>query len=195
MSLDGNSPNEDTLAAKQLTNVKGFYLGVFDGHGGWQVSKLLKDKLHTYLDEALKGAKTEDQIKQAILAAHAKVESEWKDFASKGFAYGFPESAYVGSCALTAVIVEDKLYVANAGDSKALLLRQNTDKIEQVNVSTTFNAGKKEEQYRLKKQFPKEFDVYVCKKGDPKACYVKGSIMPTRAIGDLRLKDRDFNFH
>jgi pyruvate dehydrogenase phosphatase len=35
----------------------------------------------------------------------------------------------------------------------------------------------------------------VCKRGDPKACYVKGSLMPTRAIGDLRLKHPEFNFH
>jgi len=37
--------------------------------------------------------------------------------------------------------------------------------------------------------------VVVCKRGDPKACYVKGSLMPTRAIGDLRLKHPEFNFH
>jgi pyruvate dehydrogenase phosphatase len=35
----------------------------------------------------------------------------------------------------------------------------------------------------------------ICKRGDPKACYVKGGLMPTRAIGDLRLKLREFNFH
>lgn len=27
------------------------------------------------------------------------------------------------------------------------------------------------------------------------ACYVKGSLMPTRAFGDLRLKDSKYNFH
>lgn len=101
----------------------------------------------------------------------------------------------MGSCALTAVVVDDKLYVANAGDSKAVLLSQKEAKLVPINMSTTFNAGKKDEQYRLKQEFPNEFDIFVCARGDPKACYVKGAIMPTRAIGDLRLKDRDFNFH
>ncbi len=35
----------------------------------------------------------------------------------------------------------------------------------------------------------------ICKHNDPKACYVKGGLMPTRAIGDLRLKKSEFNFH
>lgn len=37
--------------------------------------------------------------------------------------------------------------------------------------------------------------MVVCKRGGEGACYVKGSLMPTRAIGDLRLKHREFNFH
>jgi serine/threonine protein phosphatase PrpC len=36
--------------------VQGYYLGIFDGHGGWQVSKFCREKLHVYLDEYLKGA-------------------------------------------------------------------------------------------------------------------------------------------
>jgi pyruvate dehydrogenase phosphatase len=62
-------------------------------------------------------------------------------------------------------------------------------------VSKTFNANKKYEQERLTKQFKNEKDAFICKRGDPKACYVKGGLMPTRSLGDFRLKIRDFNFH
>lgn len=62
-------------------------------------------------------------------------------------------------------------------------------------MSKTFNANKPYEQERLKSQFKGETDVVVCKRGDNKACYVKGGLMPTRAIGDLRLKHPEFNFH
>jgi serine/threonine protein phosphatase PrpC len=34
-------------------------MGVFDGHGGWQVADLCQRKMHIYLDEFLKGAKTD----------------------------------------------------------------------------------------------------------------------------------------
>jgi len=88
--------------------------------------------------------------------------------------------------------------VANAGDCKGVLLRkdpENPGKYITVNISKTFSANKKYEQERLKKQWPKESDVFVCKRGDSRACYVKGGLMPSRAFGDLRLKHREFNFH
>ena len=41
------------------------------------------------------------------------------------FDAGYPEPAYMGSAALIAVVKDDKLYVANIGHSKALILRQD----------------------------------------------------------------------
>ena len=35
----------------------------------------------------------------------------------------------------------------------------------------------------------------ICKRGETGACYVKGRLMPTRALGDLQLKHDEFNFH
>jgi serine/threonine protein phosphatase PrpC len=44
------------------------------------------------------------------------------------------------------LVIDKKLYVANAGDSKAVLLSLNEDgTFEAQNVSTTFNANKKSE--------------------------------------------------
>jgi pyruvate dehydrogenase phosphatase len=109
---------------------------------------------------------------------------------------GYPKVAYVGSCALVAIVKDNKLYVANAGDSKGVLLRRkDDDTFEYIKVSKTFNANKTYEQERLKNQFKKEDDIVVCKRDDYKACYVKGNLMPTRAFGDLRLKHSEFNFH
>ena len=93
----------------------------------------------------IKGAKSEEQVKEAIRKSFAKLESEWVDFVSVGFTHGFAKTAYVGSCAIIAVVIDNKLYIANAGDSKAVLLRQTNEMFEAVNVSTTFNANKKYE--------------------------------------------------
>jgi len=118
--------------------------------------------------------------------------------AKVAFNAGFAKTAYVGSCALVTLVIDNKLYVANAGDCKGVLLRrdpENPGKFITINISKTFSTNKKYEQERLRKEFPKEKDIFVCKRGNPKACYVKGGLMPSRAFGDLRLKYREFNFH
>jgi pyruvate dehydrogenase phosphatase len=152
--------------------------------------------MHVYLDKELKNAKTDEDVKAAIKKAFTLIENDWYDVAKSAFDKGFPKTAYVGSCALVAVVHNNKVYVANAGDSKAVILRKKDDEsYEAIKVSTTFNANKKYEQERLIKEFKDETDIYICKRNDPKACYVKGGLMPTRALGDLRLKKPEFNFH
>lgn len=82
-------------------------------------------QLHVYLDEELKNAKSDDDIKQAIIKAYNLVEEDWVKVAKMTFDKGYPKIAYVGSCALIAIVHKNKLYVANAGDSKAVLLRKD----------------------------------------------------------------------
>ncbi len=73
--------------------------------------------------------------------------------------------------------------------------QKDADTMVNINISKTFSANKKYEQERLTKEFKNEKDVFVCKRGDSKACYVKGGLMPSRALGDFRLKHKEFNFH
>jgi pyruvate dehydrogenase phosphatase len=73
------------------------------------------------------------------------------ELAHKSFDMGYPKIAYVGSCALVAVVKDNKLYVANAGDSKGALLRVKSDgSYDSIKISTTYSANKKYEQDRLK---------------------------------------------
>lgn len=196
LQYPANEPCEDRFNCYQFKNSNAYYAAVFDGHGGWQVSDYAMRKLHTYLDEELKNAKSDADIQNAIKKAYTRVEQDWIELAKKAFEMGYPSVAYVGSCALVAVVKDNKLYVANAGDSKAALLRKKADgTYEYVKVSTTHNANKEYEKQRLKQLFPKEDDIVKCKGRDNKACYVKGNLMPTKALGDLRLKMPEFNFH
>ena len=56
--------------------------------------------------------------------------------AKVAFDAGYPKSAYVGACALMAVVHEDKIYVANTGDCKGVLLREKDDGTYQpINVN------------------------------------------------------------
>ena len=54
------------------------------------------------------------------------------------------------------------------------------------------NADAQSEKDRLSALFPKEKDIYKCKRGD-KVCYVKGRLQPTRSFGDMTLKYAEFN--
>jgi serine/threonine protein phosphatase PrpC len=51
------------------------------------------------------------------------MEQELLNVARAGFDNGFPSAAYAGACALVALVHNNKLYVANSGDSKGVLLR------------------------------------------------------------------------
>ena len=102
--------------------------------------------------------------------------------------------ARAGSCALVCVIANNKLYSANVGDSLGLIIEQDQDKrMSFIEVNRELNANKPEERERLKKLFPKEDDIVICKRDNMTACYVKGRLQPTRALGDLRLKHAEFN--
>lgn len=106
---------------------------------------------------------------------------------------GFAAAGRVGSCALTAVVINNKLYSANLGDSKGIIV--NID--EKGNptfrkINHMLNANSKKEQRRLKTIFP-DTDIVVQRHGTAGACYVKNRLMPTRAFGDLLLKLPEFN--
>lgn len=102
-------------------------------------------RLHLLLDEHLgKCGKTDTEISEALAASFDAFEQEWLDIARPSFKGGFPKAGYVGSCALVSIVHNNKLYVANAGDSKAALMRLTPDGsgYERHKVSKTFNANK-----------------------------------------------------
>ena len=146
------------------------------------------------------------------MKAFDRIENQWKEDSEAAFNIGFPHAAYTSSTALVALIHDDILYVANAGDSKAILVKgpknstENTQKAENSektegkythqNVSTTFNCNKKHEQERIRKEHPGEKDAVYCVKGPTGPnCFVKGCLQPTKSFGDYRLKYHEFNFH
>lgn len=77
---------------------------------------------------------------------------------------GFPKAAYVGACALVSVVKGNKLYVAQAGDSEAVLIRRKSEEeFESIQVCKAYSANDLDEQKRLKAKFPKEPDIVKCR--------------------------------
>jgi len=52
------------------------------------------------------------------------MEQSWLSVVNATFEKGFAQTAYVSSTALVVLVCNNKLYVANCGDSKAVLLRK-----------------------------------------------------------------------
>ena len=98
------------------------------------------------MQENLKTAITEIQVKEAIKKSFNQMEEAWLDIAKVTFDKGFAQAGYVSSTALVAIVHDGKLFVANAGDSKAVLIKDKGDnKFEQINLSKTFSCNKLEE--------------------------------------------------
>jgi len=48
---------------------------------------------------------------------------------------GFGKVGNVGSCALVSLVIDNRLFVANLGDSKGILFKKDQDRIQAVDLN------------------------------------------------------------
>ena len=206
--LGANSPCEDAFFIQNITllNYEGIFLSVFDGHGGDKLSKYANLLLYPYFLESFNLNKFEPNLNRRIILslkqAYERIEHEFLKIAfNERLNHNYLYSQ-VGACAISAIIINKKIFVANLGDSKARLFYisnkriKNKNDMEEIKVkklSKVFNIRKKSEQIAYRAKFPKDKDIIQCY--DPKACYVKGALQPTRTLGDYSLKYLYFNLN
>ena len=198
LRLGSNDPTEDSFFIQNITllNQNGIFFAVFDGHGGDKLSKYANLLLYPYFLEAFNTNKFVQDLNQRIIISlnqsFDRIETEFLKISfnkisnKTNFMY-----SYVGSCAIASIVINKKIFVANLGDSKARLFyldeNKNTSLIYRFKkLSKVFNIRKSEEQKRMRKAFPKDRDIIKCYRHN--ACYVKGALQPTRALGDFSLK-------
>ena len=206
--LGANAPCEDAFFIQNITllNYEGIFLSVFDGHGGDKLSKYANLLLYPYFLESFNLNKFEPNLNRRIILslkqAYERIEHEFLKIAfNERLNHNYLYSQ-VGACAISAIIINKKIFVANLGDSKARLFYisnkriKNKNDVEEIKVkklSKVFNIRKKSEQIAYRAKFPKDKDIIQCY--DPKACYVKGALQPTRTLGDYSLKYLYFNLN
>ena len=87
------------------------FFGIYDGHAGNTCADFLRDNLHKYIiNDSNFPANPQKAILNGFLAAE-KIFLE----------YSLSSGCYSGSCAIVILIVEKKCFVANLGDSRALM--------------------------------------------------------------------------
>ena len=129
----------------------GYIMGIFDGHGGWILSQYANLVFYPYFLEEYNSKNNlelilENKIIYAIKRTFARIEDEFKLISFSKYIEGNKKFKNLGTCALVTLIINNKLYTANLGDSKAiLLLSQNLENFEYKKVSKVFNCRKKDE--------------------------------------------------
>lgn len=88
------------------------YFSLFDGHGGSLCADFLKDNLHRFI---LENSNFPENPSKAIEEGCVQAEHEFCKFALKQT--NIDKS---GSCALILLIIDDKIYIGNVGDCRAI---------------------------------------------------------------------------
>lgn len=101
-----------------------------------------------------------------------------------------PQMASVGSCCLAGVICNGLVYIANAGDSRAVLGRSERGGVIAVQLSVEHNANVESARQELWSMHPNDPNILVMKH---RMWRVKGIIQVTKSIGDAYLKRAEFN--
>ncbi|XP_010448328.1 PREDICTED: protein phosphatase 2C 56 [Camelina sativa] len=113
--LDGGRFNPQSTA---------HFFGVYDGHGGSQVANYCRERMHLALAEEVAKEKPMlcdgdtwlEKWKRALFNSFLRVDSEIESVA--------PET--VGSTSVVSVVFPTHIFVANCGDSRAVLCRGKT---------------------------------------------------------------------
>ncbi|XP_057424791.1 probable protein phosphatase 2C 25 [Lotus japonicus] len=171
------------------TGSDGVFVGVYDGHGGPEASRFINDHLFRHLMRIAqeKGSMSEDIIKNAVSAT----EDGFLTLVRRS--YGIkPLIAAMGSCCLFGVIWKGTLYVANLGDSRAVIGSvRRSNKIIAEQLNREHNASKEEVRRELRALHPEDSEIVVMKQGTWR---IKGIIQVSRSIGDAYLKRPEFSF-
>ncbi|KAL3526855.1 hypothetical protein ACH5RR_011511 [Cinchona calisaya] len=191
--VQANSSLEDQ--GQVFTSPAATYIGVYDGHGGPEASRFITNHLFSFLHKfALQeGGLSEEVIKKAIDAT----EQEFLHLV-KGSWLAQPQIASVGSCCLVGAIANGVLYVANLGDSRAVLGRKvrggsvnnASTTVVAERLSTDHNVGVEEVRKEVEALHPDDAHIVVYTRG---VWRIKGIIQVSRSIGDIYLKKPELN--
>ncbi len=142
-----HAKNEDRLVREDAFGNKpqeSFY-AVYDGHGpeegyGYEAAQLASEKLHEHFVKAL--ADSNGDVNKALDKAFQRTDKEIKDLWIKNN----PDKSF-GTTAVVAYRQGDILHIANAGDSRAILVKRDTVHV----LSHDHKPDDPEEQARIEK--------------------------------------------
>ena len=122
------------------------YFAIFDGHGGDKCSIFLKDNLLNYIME---DKNFPIDIKASLQSSLEKAENEfnkqYQNLKLDNINNLNEKTDFSGSCALICLIVDNKIYLCNVGDSRAIMSMENGSKIRPLTIDHKPNNPKEYE--------------------------------------------------
>ncbi|KAJ6830286.1 putative protein phosphatase 2C 46 [Iris pallida] len=187
--LEDGSQVESGPLSFDPTAAWGTFVGVYDGHGGPEAARYVTNHLFRNLKKL--AAEHQGMSVDVIKKAYSATEEGFLSVVRKHW-LSMPQIASVGACCLVGVICNGILYIANAGDSRAVLGRwvRGEREVTAVQLSTEHNANRESVREELRALHPDDPQIVVLKH---KVWRVKGLIQISRSIGDAYLKDAEFN--
>ncbi|KAJ3271519.1 Pyruvate dehyrogenase phosphatase catalytic subunit [Terramyces sp. JEL0728] len=198
-TLASNNPTEDCQFQTILKD-NSVALGVIDGHWTNHCANLVSYALPHYIEKYLNEDKMLITLSKAFQSLdNALLSLPWQalpelsnspeeiknvDPEKKKQAIVQSLPAFSGACALTSYVNGDNLYVAHAGDCRAVLGSVNDGKWKAKAITEDHQPSNLRELFRLNKEHPGEENFVVS--GSPPR--VLGGMMPSRAFGDARYK-------
>ncbi|XP_059445924.1 probable protein phosphatase 2C 60 isoform X2 [Corylus avellana] len=187
--LEDQSQIESGNLSSHETGPYGTFIGVYDGHGGPETSRYVNDHLFQHL----KRFTTEQQSMSVdvIRKAFQATEDGFLSVVTKQWPIK-PQIAAVGSCVLVGVVCSGTLYIANLGDSRAVMGRvvKATGEVLAIQLSVEHNVSIESVRQELHSLHPDDPQIVVLKHN---VWRVKGLIQISRSIGDEYLKKAEFN--
>lgn len=164
------------------------FVGVYDGHGGPDASRFICDNLFRHL---IRLAQQKGTISEEVLrSAYSATEDGFLSLVRRSCGIK-PLIAAIGSCCLAGIIWKGTLYVANVGDSRAVIgCEGRSSKIVAEPLTRDHNASMEEVRKELWSLHPDDSHILVMKHG---VWRIKGIIQVSRSIGDAYLKRPEFS--
>jgi protein phosphatase 2C family protein 2/3 len=145
--------NEDKIAVcvgikkphncKLKTWPKISYFAIFDGHGGDKCSIYLRDNLLNFI---LEDKNFPIDVKQSLISAVERAENEFnqqfKNLTPDDLNKYNEKTDFSGSCVLVCLIVDNKIFLCNIGDSRAIMSMENGSKIRPLTIDHKPNNPK-----------------------------------------------------
>ncbi|GLT88310.1 hypothetical protein SLE2022_063420 [Rubroshorea leprosula] len=184
--IKGNEVIEDHSQVE--TGREATFVGVYDGHGGPDASRYISRRLFRNF---IRIAKEKGTISENILrSAVIETEDGFLSFGRGSFVRK-PSIAAVGSCCLVGIIWRGSLYVANLGDSRAVIgSLGESKKVVAEQLTRDHNVGLEEIRSEVRALHPDDPDIVV---ENQEVWRIKGIIQASRTIGDAYMKEPEYN--